>query len=176
MNYWYSARPHEIFLDLDSNRAIARALSVLRVAIRKKQMPIKAVWLYGTPSTHHAHMIIELTAPRSWYSRLAWSLWLGNDRLRCAYILARLGEEKMRHGDLLVSTKKYYREADAECACLAKHKPQKVTDRCPAMIRLLQEHRSADYFSRTGKAPPKHKIRVPWGRVSLNQIRNWREK
>jgi hypothetical protein len=174
MNYWYSARPNEIFLDLDSNRAIARALSVLRVAIRKKQLDIKGVWLYGTPTKGHAHLIIVLRYAVPWAVNVAWGLWMGNDRLRAAYVLARR-EIGSAHCDLLVTQGLYYRQPDAFCECKEKHKPKKVTDKCPAMIHLLRDERSADYFSRTGSVPPRKKIRVPWGKVSLVQIRNWKE-
>jgi hypothetical protein len=173
MNYWYSSQPDEIFLDLDSNRATARALSVLRVAIRKRQLPIREVWLYSTPTRGHAHMIIVLREDMPWQTRLAWSLWLGNDRLRAAYVLQRHSVSELRHHDLLISWRRYYRAADAYCHCKQKHKKKHVTDKCPAMEHLLGEHRSADYFSRTGSAPPRKKIRVPWGKVSLMQIRNW---
>lgn len=185
MNYWYSSRPNEIFLDLDSNRAIARALSVLRLAIRQRKLPIESVWLYGTATKNHAHMIIALRSGLCWESRLAWSLWLGNDRLRAAYVLRRhafgwgeggpVGKDAIGHYDLLVTPSQYYREPDAFCECKGKHKETKVTSKCPAMIHLLGEHRSADYFSRTGSMPPKKKIRVPWGKVSLTQIRHWKE-
>jgi len=175
MNYWYSSRDNEIFLDLDSNRAIARALSVLRLTIRKRELDIESVWLYGTPTPHHAHMIIALKSDRSWQERLAWSLWLGNDRLRAAYVLQR-HVKGVCHYDLLISKAPYYRIPDAFCNCEEKHKEQKVTEKCEAMIFLLGRERDADYFTRTGKAPPRHKIRVPWGRVSLKQIRNWSEQ
>lgn len=178
MNYWYRARPHEIFLDLDSNRAVARALSVLRIAIRKKHLPIESIWLYSTPTKGHAHLIIALSEEWSRLDRVAWSLWLGNDRLRCAYILRRSISalpEVCMNADILTSKYQYYRGADAWCECKEKHKPKKITEKCPAMKHLLGEERSADYFTRTGSRPPKKKIRVPWGKVSLTQIRNWKE-
>lgn len=173
MNYWYSSRPNEIFLDLDSNRAIARALSVLRLALRDRRLKIESVWLYSTPTRGHAHMILELKEFMFWESRLAWSLWLGNDRLRAAYILERhrVGAPNF---DLLISREPYYREPDAFCNCKQKHKKASVTRRCPAMEHLLSTEKDADYFSRTGSAPPRRKIRVPWGRVALTQLRHWK--
>lgn len=174
MNYWYSSRENEIFLDLDSNRAVSRALSVLRAAIRKKKLAVASVWLYGTPSKGHAHLIVVLKGELSWASRLAWSLWMGNDRLRVAYVMERHCRNLINF-DLLVTTSPYYRTPDAFCECKEKHKPKKVTEGCPAMIHLLHEERSSDYFARTGSAPSKKRIRVPWGRVTLDQIRNWRE-
>lgn len=176
MNHWYSSRDNEIFLDLDSRRAVARALSVLRIAIRQKRLDIRRVWLYGTPTNGHAHMIVELRQSMSQLNRVAWGLWLGNDRLRAAYVLYRWEEYPFAHCDLLVSRTKYgFRKEDAICFCEGKHKEQKVTDACPAMTELLQERRSADYFARTGKAPTRKKIRIPWGKVPLTTIRNWSE-
>lgn len=174
MNHWYASRPDEIFLDLDSNRATARALSVLRLALRRHQLPVKAVWLYSTSKRSHAHMVIQLKDAMEPASRLAWSLWMGNDRLRVAYVLERY-KRFLVFGDLLVSKHPYHREADAWCHCTRKHKQPSVTNKCPAMIHLLGEERSADYFTRTGSAPPRRKIRVPWGQVSLTQLREWKE-
>jgi hypothetical protein len=172
-NYWYSALPQEIFLDLDSNRAIARALSVLRVAIRAKDLLIESVWLYPTHTANHAHMIIVLKYSMPVPTKAAWALWLGNDRLRTAYVLERY-ERRTYHQDLLVTRNKYYREYDALCLCPSvKHKESSVTDSCDGMAYLLGDERSADYFTRTGKAPPRRRIRVPWGRVNLSKLKNW---
>jgi hypothetical protein len=175
VNYWYVSQPNEIFLDLDSNRATARALSVLRLAIIKRDLRVKQVWLYGTPTAHHAHMIIVLKEDMAWLTRLAWSLWMGNDRLRAAYVLERSRWVDGKQ-DLLVTKTPYYREWDSICKCRRKHKKKFVTDRCPAMGILLGNQRSADYFTRTGHAPPRRKIRVPWGRVSLKQIKHWSDR
>lgn len=183
-NFWYAAKDNEIFLDLDSNRAVARALSVLRLAIRKRDLPVKAVWLYSTLTTGHAHMIVVLRVKMAWETRLSWSLWLGNDRLRVAYVLERharsfgcnhnlLKEDGGCGHDLLVTPYEYFRTPDDMCLCEGKHKDPKITDKCEAMMRLLGDQRSADYFTRTGKAPPKRKIRIPWGKVSLQQIKQW---
>jgi hypothetical protein len=176
-NFWYASRPNEIFLDLDSNRATARALSVLRLAVRQKELPVSRVWLYSTPTPDHCHLIIELATWLPWQTRLAWSLWMGNDRLRAAYVLqrhVRMPWAEMGH-DLLVTEKPYYRPPDAICHCKEKHKPKAITEKCLAMKFLLRDERSADYFTRTGKAPPRHKIRIPWGEVSLSQLKNWKE-
>ena len=173
MNYWYSAQPDEIFLDLDSNRATARALSVLRLAIRKRELPIRGVWLYSTLKKGHAHMIIGLKDAMPIHTRLAWSLWLGNDRLRVSYILERY-ERGIYNCDLLMAKRTtYHRPANAYCQCTKKHKKKNVTDKCDAMKHLLGDQRSADYFTRTGSAPPRRRIRVPWGQVSLTQLRHW---
>lgn len=174
LNFWYACQPDEIFLDLDSNRAISRALSVLRLAVRKKHLPVKAVWLYGTLTPGHAHMIIQLKRPIHFGDRMSWALWMGNDRLRTAYVLKR-ELDGIQQNDLLITQRRYHRVANAFCRCTQKHKEPKVTSKCPAMEHLLGGARSADYFTRTGKAPARKKIRVPWGRLSLSQLKNWSE-
>ena len=176
MNYWYSARDNEIFLDLDSNRATARALSVLRLAIVKKHLDVGAIWLYGTPTRGHAHMIIELKQRVEWGTRLSWSIWMGNDRLRVAYILERF-QRGVPHQDLLIAKQSYeFRGPDAVCECEEKHKQPRITSKCPAMKLLLGHAANADYFTRTGKAPPRRKIRIPWGRVLIKDLKRWRNR
>lgn len=173
-NFWYSARANEIFLDLDSYVALRRAMTVLSVAIRGKKLKVKTVWLFESSPSHY-HVIVELSEGLTMLSRLAWSLWMGNDRLRVAYVIERFAAA-LEHTDLLVSSKPYHRPADASCTCKKKHKPKNVTDRCPAMARLLGNARSADYFARTGpQGLVKKRMRVPWGRVSVKQIHQWRE-
>jgi len=175
-NYWYSARDNEIFLDLDSHRAISRALSVLRMAIVNGDMKVSGIWLYGTPTPGHAHMIIALKKDMDWMTRLSWSIWMGNDRLRVAYILER-ENRGLVHSDLLISKTQYeWREPDAQCGCTEKHKQPRVTSKCPAMNALLGLEASADYFTRTGKAPPRRKIRIPWGRIRVEDLKAWRSR
>lgn len=181
MNYWYASRSDEMFLDLDSHRALRRAVTVLSVAMRTKKLPIESLWLYPTKQNGHAHMIVKLRTPFSTFAKLAWVLWMGNDRLRAAYVAMRQvdfripnnGQSCVLGGDLLVTKRLYYREPDAVCKCRSKHKPDSVTKKCPAMRLLLGEARSADYFSRTGPKLPGRKIRIPWGEVSISQIRKW---
>jgi hypothetical protein len=174
MNYWYSAKGNEIFLDLDSYRATSRALSVLRMAIMKKHLDVGAIWLYGTERKGHAHMIIELKQDMDWMTRLSWSIWMGNDRLRVAYILER-ENRGVQHSDLLTAKHAYqFRDPDAVCECKEKHKQPRVTSNCPAMKLLLGLERSADYFTRTGKAPPNRKIIIPWGRILIKDLKRWR--
>jgi hypothetical protein len=175
MNYWYRARSNEIFLDLDSRRSLNRAINVLRIAVldrsKTPKLPIENIYLYPSQTEGHAHVIIQLKGPLGVMNE-AWSAWLGNDRLRLAYVLARWGQ-MIGGGDLLVSRRQYYRAADAVCSCQGKHKDSKTTDECPAMIKLLGSQRSADYFYRTGPMRPLGKIRIPWGRVSKRQLKEW---
>lgn len=169
MNYWYSCRPTEIFLDLDSTRALARAFSVLWCARENRQLLVKSIWLYPTNQAHHSHMIIVLKYRIPTLDRIGWTLWMGSDRLRASYALARI-VRGMAHTELFCTRELYYRKPDAICTCTEKHKPKEVTERCPAMRALLGVEHSGDYFARTGKRPTRRAIRFPWGRVTQKQL------
>lgn len=180
MNYWYAARPNEIFLDLDSTRALARAMNVLR-RILNKPMPapawgnglhIEAVYHYPTSKTHH-HLIIVTGREHSYVMKTEWALWMGTDRIRAVYSLER-GRRELPIQDLLVSKEPYYRTPDAFCECKGKHKPHKVTRACPALEHLLGSHKDADYFPRNTDRKKRPPLFVPVGRVSLSSIRKWK--
>lgn len=178
MNYWYSARPRELFLDLDSNRATSRALSVIRADLLKDgRLGIQRVFIYRTQSVDHAHMVLKLGHALTPIQRVGWGLWMGSDKLRAAFTLARLQKTYgLQHVDLLVGDERYHRKPDATCECTnTKHKVKEVTDACPAMKQLMAGWRSLDYYTRVGGPTPKRKIRVPWGEVDLEQIKEWRD-
>lgn len=180
-NYWYAAKENEIFLDLDSRRALRRAVSVLLIAMKKELLPVTSVYLYQTKQRGHFHMILVLWFDAwrrvgSWATKHAWSMWMGNDRLRVAYVLARRDDARIPRGggDLLVSTRPYFRHANAVCHCKRKHKADSVTERCPAMRALLGKARAADYFARTGERRVRPlKVRIPWGEVSITDLKRW---
>lgn len=180
MNYWYEAQTLELFLDLDSRRALRRAVTVLSVAMRTRKLSVDSVYLYPTKKDGHFHLIVTLKKRISFSARLAWCLWMGNDRLRTAYILMRSIDDRMPSsataGDLLVTSKVYYRSPDAVCRCRRKHKADAVTSKCPAMRALLGGARAADYFARTGPTLPGRRMRVPWGQVSKQQICQWADR
>lgn len=177
MNYWYAAHANEIFLDLDSKRALRRAVSVLSVAVEFKRLPIKSIYVYPTIQAGHYHLIVVLNEMVRRSLRLAWGAWMGNDRLRLAYVLARHGDIRIPvySGDLLVTKHPYYRDHDARCRCKRKHKEDVVTRKCSAMRRLLGAARAADYFARTGERRIKPlKIRVPRNReVTIQTMKGW---
>ena len=173
LNYWYASKQNEIFLDLDSRRATARALSVLRLALIKKHLKVRSVWIFPSLTRGHQHIVIVLRNDMDLLERLAWSLWMGNDRLRVAYVMKR-ALDGVRYPDLLITSKRYHRDVDSTCTCREKHKEKRITERCPAMYELLGRARSADYFSRTGKAPARRWLRISWGKVSLKNIKQWK--
>ncbi len=179
LNYWYYSRPNEIFLDLDNKRAVSRAFSVLAVAVRKRHLHIKSVWMFASETPGHVHLIIVLSYDMAQMVKFGWQLWLANDRLRTAFILERWRCDPSLtnfRGDLLVGKIRYHRKPDDLCYCEGKHKDKTVTGNCPAMARLIgKEAATADYFTRTGRVGyhPVDSLLVPWGRVSMASIQKW---
>lgn len=181
---WYISQANEMFLDLDSGRAVSRALSVLRRALRNNvswnKLPVKSVWLYPSVEPRHAHLVIVLKQPLPFYERVAWSLWMGTDRLRSAYVMERYrwGNKLLPfsgEAELLSVLKPYgFRKPDAVCDCKEKHKKKSVTDKCSAMKLLLGEQRSADYFPRAKDRKKRKPVRFAWGRIPLTNIKEWR--
>lgn len=175
--YWYASRSNEIFLDLDSRRAMSRAFQVLRRAIQTKKLNVADVWLYSTSTPSHAHLILVLKENLTMVEKVGWALWMGSDRIRSVYVLERW-RQKVRCPDVLCTRRVYeFRPANFVCRCLAeKHKDKKVTDACPAMLALVGEHRSADYYPRDRDKKKRGALTVPWGRVSKRTIVNWRSQ
>jgi hypothetical protein len=165
--YWYVARSNEIFCDLDSKRAVARALNVLRRAIRKKMLDVEAVFFY--PSLSNYHLVVVLNEQMCTVDRVNWALWMGSDRLRSVYVLARYRRGVWKSPDILCTPRQWadgFRFMDDRCDCKSKHKEKRVTDKCPAMKRLLGDERSGDYFPRNTDRKERTKpLKMPWGRV-----------
>lgn len=185
--YWYLSQANEIFLDLDSTRALRRAMNVLRRAMSGRagvhgapcvypfanRLSVDQIWAYPTTTQDHYHMIIALADPLPFHLRVAWSLWMGADRLRAAYVL-----ERYRHGfaeaELLAVRRVYeFRAPDAVCMCPDKHKAKRVTQNCPALKTLLGDHRSADYFPRNRDRVIRGPLRIVWGRISKRSLLRW---
>lgn len=189
--YWYVARENEIFLDLDSGRAITRALSVLRRALSVRpnakspinRLDVKSIWLYPSLEPKHAHLIIELNNPLGLMRRVAWALWMGGDQLRAAYVMERFAAQSDSYpfqgmepaAELLAVRKPYgWRFHDDICECPTKHKAKRVTEKCPALRRILGSHRSDDYFPRNRDKVRRPPVRFAWGEIPLSKLKSWR--
>lgn len=188
--YWYVAKSNEIFLDLDSGRSITRALSVLRRTLSSplygcrhprvamNRLEVSSVWMYPSVDPKHAHLIVVLRCPLPLRVRVAWGLWMGGDQLRAAYVLERERHLRGAGGDpceLLATRAPYgFRAPDDSCSCMEKHKPKSVTDSCPALTRILGDHRSDDYFPRNKDRVRRPPVRFAWGRIPLSNLRAWR--
>lgn len=193
---WYVARENEIFLDLDSKRALTRALSVVRRCLLVKpgrkgswnELPVRAAYVYPSLTPDHFHMVLVLDNEVSFYLRVAWALWMGSDRLRAAYVMERfrwlpdfpptLFEEV--HGyipsDLFsvpVGSVRW-RIHDDLCSCKEKHKADAVTSKCPALRRILGSQCAADYFPRNRDKKKRGPFRLQWGKVDLRKLRAWK--
>ncbi len=192
--FWYVARPNEIFVDLDSGKAISRALSVVRRALLVKptaktplnKLPIESVWLYPSGTEGHAHLILVLAKELTVIEKVSWSLWLGTDQIRAAYVIERFlafwRSADVRSGrsdyeiqaEILATHEVYgFRKPDTFCYCKDKHKKKSVTDKCDALERILGDHRSDDYFPRNRDTKERESVRFPWGKVPLTNLRRW---
>lgn len=200
--FWYVARPNEIFVDLDSPAATTRALSVLRRALNVKRtaktpllkLGILGVWLYPSEAEGHSHLIVVLKNNLSFIDRTAWSLWLGTDQIRAAYVMERFLSFACRNDasipdgwvdsvidnpsfptELLSVRHEYgFRKPDTFCFCKEKHKKKHVTDKCSALVAILGDMRSADYFPRNRDRVKREPIRPPWGEISKTNLKRWR--
>jgi hypothetical protein len=164
--YWYVSRDNEIFCDLDSKRAVARALDVLRRAMRRKMLAVDQVFFY--PSLSNYHLIVTLKDPMESKLRVYWSLWMGSDRLRAVYTLERIAR-KLEAPDLLIPSKIYidgFRLPDHVCHCPAKHKARRITNHCPVLLALHGSEAGAEYFPRSyDRKPREGSLLIPWGNV-----------
>ncbi len=171
MNFWYSAQDDEIFLDLDSHANLYRALRVLRSAMKKDELDVRGVFYYPTRRKGHGHLIVELWEPMDASLRALWALWMGSDRLRHVYVMARL-KAGIERADLLTAHRPYHRMTEFLCNCKGKHKPKAVTAKCPVLRKILGDLHSADFFPRVGRRAVKS-IRVPVGPVSVSRLLRW---
>jgi hypothetical protein len=153
-----------------------RAFAVLRRSMRANQngLDIEAVYHFPSGTQGHAHLIIVLRHEMDALERALWALWMGSDRVRGIYVIQRL--HLMVDAADVFSTHMLFpfRPPDDRCECPEKHKDKRITDNCPAMKRLMLEHRSADYFPRNTDRKKRKAIRVPWGRVPKDLIERWR--
>lgn len=184
-NYWYAARENEVFLDLDSQRALTRALHVVRRVIQAESTHrwpgIKAVFLYKTQRPQHYHMIVIWKAPLPRLERYVWALWMGSDRLRCAYVIKRR-LEGVTFPDILGAAYRYQEyekfvgAVAMTCFCKGKHKSEKITWNCPALQLLLGGERSADYYPRNVDRKARRNVQFNYGRISKRSIVKWQGK
>jgi hypothetical protein len=172
---WYVSNDDEIFIDLDSKHAMLRAFQVLRRAMQRGSLDIDSIWLYpsqrGFP---HAHLIVCLKQDMEALQRAMWALWMGSDRIRGIYIVERLRHMVIAADVFSTRTLFEFRPPDDTCTCPTKHKDKKVTDKCPAMKRLMMDQRSAEYFPRNTDRKKLGELHLPWGRVPKATILEWR--
>jgi hypothetical protein len=162
---WYSRCHNEVFLDLDSKRSLFRALQVFRRNEANKLLPVNSIYLYPSKTESHYHLILQVDARLDATEAALWALWAGSDRLRGIYVLERI-RRGVVNADVISTPYEWYRPPDAYCVCKDKHKRKAVTDRCPAMTKLLMDARSSDYFPRNKDRKTWGPRDIPYGRIS----------
>lgn len=176
MNYWYSCRRNEVFIDCDTAKAADRAFAIIRKDLMEThQFGIVKVWQYPTRSGRpHCHVVIQTARPLRWQYQLGLANWASSDRRRTSYILARRAHG-LAHTDLLVANRVYHRPPDGTCHCGAgKHRESAIVRACPALKKLLGRYRLMDFFPRTGGDVPKSRLQLPWGPIDLEALKQWR--
>lgn len=184
---WYVSNSNEIFIDLDSSHAMKRAFQVLRRTMQRYRdhppncgpcarggLNVDSIWLYPSSRPGHAHLIVCLKSDMDALQRAMWALWMGSDRIRGIYIVERLRHMVIAADVFSTRSLFEFRPPDDTCNCATKHKDKRVTDRCPAMQRLMMDQRSAEYFPRNTDRKKLGKLIVPWGRVSKSNILEWK--
>jgi len=171
---WYVSKPNEIFIDIDSKRSMTRAFGVLRRAMAQRRLLVDSIWLYPSQSENHAHLIVCLREGMDPLERALWALWMGSDRIRGIYVIQRLRHMVIAADVFSTRSLFEFRSPDDTCSCPGKHKDKKITDKCPAMQRLMMDQRSADYFPRNTDRKKRGSAFVPWGRVPKSYVMEWR--
>jgi hypothetical protein len=169
MNYWFVARPNELFLDIDNvSRSIKHAKSRLQGAIECGKLDVAYVMQRPSKSKNHIHVIITLKHDMIYgVDRFVWEMVLHGDLYRgfCNIMRERKG---ITSPDVLISPWKHFgieidtvldtvnnpriRIHDDSCNCASKHNAS-VMETCPAAKRLRGEFRNVGFFGRPSKSP-----------------------
>lgn len=176
MNYWYVARPNELFLDIDNmSRSIKHARARLQGAIECGKLDVAYVMQRPSKSKGHLHVIITIkgdSSPDSNFytnetTRAIWEIILHSDLYRgcCNVMRSEIGIPASR---ILISPWSHFcglgyehkkmtrihpdRDSDDFCKCKSKHNATTMKD-CPAAIRLRGEFRNAGFFGKPSKNP-----------------------
>jgi hypothetical protein len=159
MNYWYVARPNELFLDIDNApRSLKHARARLQGAIECGKLNVLNVAVLPSRSENHIHAIITLEESLIDYERYAWEVILHGDIYRACCNIMRTHND-IPAADILISPcwmfrngSGYARQADDECKCHPKHKAS-IMETCPAAKRLRGKFRNAGFFGKPSKNP-----------------------
>lgn len=185
--YWYAARPDEMFLDLDSPAKQRRALRVLKMALgtswdrlvnsQRNDLEVSQVYMVPSLTKGHVHAVVRTKHAMAPLVKVSWSLWMGGDPLRSAYAIERFRAGLTIQELIAAPAGPFlaYRDIDAICECDGKHKEERITKKCPALLKLLgKEHAAADYFPRVrNERKNLGPLIIEWGRVPLSRIRRW---
>ena len=170
MNFWYVARPNELFLDIDNaSRSLKHARARLQGAIECGKLDVAYLVQHPSKSKDHIHVIVTLVKEIANFDRIAWEVILHGDLYRGCCNLMRLSNA-IPAFDVLISpfsdfgwsgkladeingyTEFADRFPDAQCNCKSKHNAATMQN-CPAAIRLRGEFRNAGFFGKPSKNP-----------------------
>lgn len=171
MNYWYVARPNELFLDIDNaTRSLKHAKARLQGAIECGKLDVAYVMQRPSRGNDHIHVIVTLA--HSIYAneqRFAWEIILHSDiyRSACNIMRGSNGSGISEVADILISPFDHFgntdyppdgknrpatRFRDDVCGCESKHNAATMQT-CPAAIRLRGKFRNAGFFGKPSKNP-----------------------
>lgn len=161
MNYWYVARPNELFLDIDNvSRSIKHAKARLQGAIECKKLDALYVMQRESKTTNHLHAIVTLANPITDIERYVWEVILHGDIYRACSNIMR-GINGIPSPDILISPWPHFeinlshpqrRSHNAFCLCEGKHKKE-VMENCPAAEDLRGTQRTVAFFGKPSKNP-----------------------
>lgn len=162
MNYWYVARPNELFLDIDNvSRSIKHAKSRLQGAIECGKLDVAYVVQRPSKSKNHIHVIITLNKMMDDIESAVWEVILHSDIYRgCCNVMRGILRSKSPrilispHGDFGWNQGEYFadRFPQGSCKCTGKHSA-KVMNTCPMAIHLRGEFRNVGFFGKPSKNP-----------------------
>lgn len=171
MNYWYVARPNELFLDIDNaSRSLKHAKARLQGAIECGKLDVAYVMQRPSKSQDHIHAIVTLNEMDDKIlglpEQFVWEIILHGDLYRGCCTLMRY-MNNIPAQSILISPFAYFsndepypfaagtwnkRHANDSCSCNSKHNAATMQN-CPAAIRLRGEFRNAGFFGKPSKNP-----------------------
>ena len=161
MNYWYVARPNELFIDTDKmSRSLAHTKARLQGAIECGKLDVAYVMQRPSTRPDHCHTIITLKHEMYWLDRYVWEMMLHGDIYRGFCNIMR-SHSNILNADILISPHgSFYakngntRIYDDSCDCKTKHNSATMQT-CPAAIRLRGDKRNMGFFGKPSKNPCK---------------------
>lgn len=168
MNYWYVARPNELFLDIDNvSKSIRHARARLQGAIECGKLDVAHVMQRPSRSKDHLHAIVILNRSICYIERCVWEVILHGDIYRGCSNLMRAFNNVAAY-DILISPWPCFnfqdekdddrnltykqRDHDDFCNCPTKHTAA-VMLACPAAKRLRGEMHAVGFFGKPSKNP-----------------------
>ena len=166
MNYWYVAKPNELFLDIDNvSKSIRHARARLQGAIECGKLDVAYVMQRPSKSKNHLHVIITLNEPYCLpVASAVWEIILHSDIYRgCCNVIREYANVPaprilISPFDNFETTIRHYpnefidRSYDDQCDCPGKHTAA-VMLACPAARRLRGEMRAIGFFGKPSKNP-----------------------